>query len=119
MIIAVEQVNGIFAERFLGKRAGSGLEFSTVHQDFAFGSDEQDPTAVPVEHLDAVSVEIAQTFRGLGIFRRNDLDWPAVIHAEAPLGNVKVVSPPIGHHSTRVFAVIAPIRKMLMHPARA
>src|SRR5262249_7691983 len=70
-------------------------------------------------HGHAVGVDVADADTRLGILRRDDLDRAALIHAEAPLGNVEVMSAPVGHHATRVLLVIAAGREEAVDSARA
>src|SRR5262249_60102210 len=77
------------------------------------------PLLVGMDHLDAVGVNVADTVSRLGALGRDDLDRAGLVHAEGPLGDVEVVSAPVGHHAAGVFAVEAPVREVTVDPARA
>ena len=119
VVVALVEADGVVAQRFFAQGCGGGLELAAVHQDLALGADEQHAAAVAVDHLHAVGVEVAHAAGGFGVLGRDDLHRAALVHAQAPLGDVEVVRAPVGHHAAGVFAVVAPVREVLMHAARA
>src|SRR5207244_2788015 len=55
----------------------------------------------------AVAVDVGQNLVLLAIGRMN-LDWPAFVHSQAPLGDVEVMRAPVAHHPTGVVTDEAP-----------
>ena len=72
-----------------------------------------------MNHFDAVGVAEARAAGGLGVGGRDDFHRAALVHAQAPLGDVEVVRAPISHHAARVFPVVPPVGEVRMNPARA
>src|SRR5579884_2097922 len=113
-------------QRLLKDFLWSAFEITAVDEDLTVATHESDAVDalagiifVGMENDNAVGVEVANPLLGLGIFGRNDLDRSRFVHAQGPLGDVKVMRSPIGHHTAGVFAVIAPGREMLVDAARA
>ena len=72
-----------------------------------------------MNHLDAVRIQVTRAVLSVGLLGRKDFHGAALVHAHPPLRDVEMVRAPIGNHPAAVFAVIAPIGKMLVHAARA
>ena len=89
--VALVEVNRVVGQRLLAELRGRRRELAPVDQDLALAADEEHAAAIAVDHLDAVGVEIAHAAGGLGVLGRNDFHWSAVVHAQAPLGDVEVV----------------------------
>ena len=119
MIVAVVKTDGVLAQRSFGERTRGRLELAAVNQDFTFRADEEYTATIAVEDFHAIGVNVAQALDGLGILQRNNLDGPAIVHTQTPLGNVEVVRPPICHHAARILPVVAPVREVFVHAARA
>src|SRR5262245_18887941 len=109
----------LFTNRFCDDRFRCTAEVAAIDNDFAGFADERYTSAFTMNDFHAILVNEPHALLGIDVFWRNDLDWPRFIHAEAPLGNVEMMCAPVGHHAARVFAVVAPIWKMIVHTARA
>ena len=96
------------------------FELAAVDMDLSVGAVKPDAVASLVDDLDPVRVEQTHAvLRLLPVGRGNDFVRSALVHAEAPLRDVEMVRAPIGHAAAAVFAVVAPIGKMLVNAARA
>ena len=93
-------------------------EFAAVDIDSAFFSDEGDAVAAGVAKFDAGGVANYDAGRNAGFSGRDDFGGTRFIESEAPLGDVEVVSAPVGDAATAVFAVVAPVWEVVVNAAR-
>ena len=106
-------------ERLLDDLVRPTLEMAAIHLNRPVASDElRPPTAdMAAEDGHAVGVDVAQPLVILA--RRMDFDRPGVVHPQSPLGDVEMVSPPVGHGSARVVAPPAPVDRVNLAVVRA
>ena len=86
-------------------------KLAAVNQHFAARAKEMHAESVFVFQGDAAGIDQFRAAFGVGIGGRNHFHRAAVVHAQAPLGDVQVVCAPIAHHAAAILLEIAPIGK--------
>ena len=92
---------------------------ASVAFDATLGTVEARTHADAVHHRDVTFVNQLRALCRLGVLGRDRCHRAALVLAQAPLDNVDVVRTPVADHAAAVLLVVAPVRVVAVHTARA
>ncbi len=110
MVSAFVQMYFIGAELLILQIIRPSLNMPAIDLHLALGSGEQNSVGGITGHCNTARILIS---KHLVIFAvgRDNFNRAALVHTHTPLGDIKVMRPPVGHPAAAKAAVVAPVRK--------